>query len=68
MTKIQCKNINVNIFYDIQANILQWKLFAWVRIVKEDDVTCFSWLPRGDTQRQAHNKLYSLTSILHFPC
>lgn len=38
MTKIQCKNINVNIIYDIQNKRLVMEAFARVRIVKDDDL------------------------------
>lgn len=42
--------------------------FAWVRIVKEDDFTCLSWLSRSDTQRHTHNSFFSLThEYIAFP-
>lgn len=41
MTKIQCKNINVNIIWDIWKKNIRMEAFAWVKVVEENSFSCF---------------------------
>lgn len=68
MTKIQCKNINVNIIYDIQNKGLVMEAFAWVRIVKDDDFYFKLVIHERSATSKATTAFFLTYTILQFPC